>query len=241
MQNKSIIAMVPARIGSTRLPMKNLALLAGRPLVSYALQAAKDSNAFSRVVLNGDHEVFRSVAEEYGVEFYLRPAALGASSVKSDDVVFDFMEKHPCEIVCWVNSIAPLQQPEEINNVVSYFIEEKLDTLFTVEEKKVHGLFKGEPINFTTNGKFSQTQDLTPVSIYSYSIMMWRCKAFIEGMNKRGFAFYAGKVGHYPISKRSSIIIKTKEDLFLAEAMYDTTNKEVVYHKSVKDIKIGNV
>ena len=66
----NIIAMVPARIGSTRLKMKNLALINGKPLISYAIEAAKASGVFSRVVVNSDNEIFAGIAKRYGVDFY---------------------------------------------------------------------------------------------------------------------------------------------------------------------------
>src|SRR3989304_395347 len=72
-EKTNIIAMVPARIGSTRLKMKNLALINGKPLISYAIDAAKASGVFSRVVVNSDNEIFAGVAERYGADFYLRP------------------------------------------------------------------------------------------------------------------------------------------------------------------------
>ena len=95
----TIYAMIPARIGSTRFKMKNLAMLNGKPMIAYAIVAALSSKVFDRVIVNSDSDVFRSIAEEYGAEFYLRPEHLGGSSVKSDDVVKDFIDKYPCDIV----------------------------------------------------------------------------------------------------------------------------------------------
>ena len=98
-----VVAMVPARMGSERLQMKNLALLDGKPLISYAIQAAKASGVFDRVVLNSDSAVFEQVAHQYDIDFYLRPTELGSSDTKSDTVVYDFMEHIPSDIVAWVN------------------------------------------------------------------------------------------------------------------------------------------
>ena len=53
-KSKNIIAMIPARMGSTRLTMKNLALLNGKPLIYYAINAAKDSEVFKRIVINSE-------------------------------------------------------------------------------------------------------------------------------------------------------------------------------------------
>ena len=106
-----VIAMIPARIGSSRLAMKNLALLDGKPLIYYAIQTAKQSGVFEEVVVNSDSRVFEKIAIRYGVDFYFRPEQLGSSEAKSDSVVYDFMQHYPADVLVWVNSIAPLQCP----------------------------------------------------------------------------------------------------------------------------------
>ncbi len=214
---EKVVAMIPARIGSTRLPKKNLALINGEPLISYAINAAKSSGVFDRIVVNADDKVFEEVAKRYGVEFYLRPEHLGSSTTKSDDVVCDFMKKHPGDIVCWVNSISPLQTGEEIKSVVGHFQKEGLDSLITVIDQQVHANFNGNPLNYNTDELFAQTQDLIPVELFVYSVMMWRTTSFLDAYEKQNHAFFVGKVGFFPVSKLSALIIKRKEDLKLAE------------------------
>lgn len=215
----NVVAMVPARMGSERLKMKNLALLNGRPLISYAIEAAKSSGVFSRVVLNSEGAIFQQVADRYGIDFYHRPEKLGSSETKSDDVVYDFMQKHPSEIVAWVNPISPLQTPEEVRDVINYFIKENLDSLITVEDQRVHCAFEGQPMNFKVDEIFAKTQDLVPVQAFVYSVMMWRTTTFMENFEKHGHALMSGKLGYFPVSKRSGVIIKTDEDLMIAESI----------------------
>ena len=211
--------MIPARIGSTRLPMKNLALLDGRPLIVHVIEAARDAGVFDRIVLNSDSEIFRTIAQRCDVEFYGRPAALGSSTTQSDDVVLDFMEKHSAQVVAWVNPISPLQTGREIRGVVRHFLEQNLDSLITVLDEHVHCVFEGAPVNFQIDEKFTQTQDLVPVERFVYSVMMWKTDNFVTKMGQQDHAFLSGRVGYYRVSKLSSIIIKTEEDLRMANAL----------------------
>lgn len=220
-----VIAMVPARLGSERLKLKNLALLDGRPLISYAIEAAKQAGVFDRVVLNSDGDIFGAVARRHGVEFYQRPLQLGSSDTKSDEVVYDFILKHPCDIVAWVNPTSPLQTGAEVRSVVQHFIQEGLDSLITVKEEQVHCIYQGRPINFTEEGLFAKTQDLTPAQFFVYSVMMWRTQTFLETYRRQGYALFCGKIGYFPVSKQSSIIIKTDEDLLIAESVLKATAK----------------
>lgn len=236
-----IIAMVPARAGSTRLPAKNLALLNGRPVISYAIAAAKESAVFDKVVVNSDHPIFKEIARRHGVDFYLRPAELGSSTAKSDSVVYDFMKKNPSELLAWVNPTSPLQTAEEIRKVVEYFEKESLDSLITVKNEQVHCVYQNEPVNFGTDEVFAQTQDLFPVQPFVYSIMMWRNRTFVQEFERRGYALLSGKVGYFPISKESAIIIKTMEDLRLAEYVLKAGVSKEQYHVSYDELaeKIG--
>ncbi|MBN1353228.1 MAG: hypothetical protein JW994_00970 [Candidatus Omnitrophica bacterium] len=238
MVKRRITAMVPARTGSTRLKMKNLALIKGRPLIYYAIKAARDSGIFSNIVVNAEDAIFSKIAERYGVDFYKRPDCLVKPNTKTDIVVYDFLKKNPCDIVAWVSPIAPLQDGEEVKKIVQYFIKEKLDTLMTVKNEKVHSVYKNKPINFRMNEIFAQTQDIIPVQRFVYSVMMWRSVTFMKHFDRKGHALLSGKIGFYPVSSFSSIIVKKKEDLmlvdYIARAMAGNKNYTVKYDRIIK-------
>lgn len=233
--------MIPARMGSTRLAMKNLALLNGKPLIYYAIKAAKDSGVFNRVVINSEDILFEKIARRYKVEFYQRPFQWATSAAKSDFVVYDFVKNNPCDIIVWVNPTSPLQTGEEIKKVVDYFRKENLDTLITVKDEHVHCVYKRRPVNFKLGEVFAQTQDLIPVQPFVYSVMMWKTDIFMRAFEKKGHAFFCGKAGFYPVSKLSSIVIKRKDDLMLADYILRTMTKnksyEVLYDKAVGNFK----
>ncbi len=240
MNESKTIAMIPARIGSTRLKMKNLALINNKPLISYSIRAAQDSGVFERVVINSDHEIFAKIAKRYGAEFYHRPRELGGSSIKSDDVVMDFMEKNPCDTVAWVNPTSPLQSGKEVGDVVRFFNKERLDSLITVKDEQVHCLYKDRPVNFDPLEKFAQTQDLIPVQTFVYSVMMWRVSTFMSEYKEKGYAFFCGRTGTFPVRRLSGIIIKRPEDLMLADFILrssENTEYQLKYDEAVSSIE----
>ena len=67
-----IVAMIPARLGSKRIKHKNLRLLDGKPLVSHVLEKCKDANIFSEIYINSESELFKGIANDFGVKLYLR-------------------------------------------------------------------------------------------------------------------------------------------------------------------------
>jgi CMP-N,N'-diacetyllegionaminic acid synthase len=75
------IAFVPARSGSERVPGKNVRPLAGHPLLAYAIETARQSGVFERVVLSTDSEAIAEVGRAYGADVpFLRPAELATST-----------------------------------------------------------------------------------------------------------------------------------------------------------------
>jgi len=71
----TLVALVPARAGSQRVPGKNVRRLAGHPLLAYAIAAARQSGIADRVVCSTDSEEIAAVARWYGAEApFLRPA-----------------------------------------------------------------------------------------------------------------------------------------------------------------------
>ena len=69
------IAVIPARSGSERVPQKNIRVLAGHPLIAYAVETAKQAGVFERVICSTDSEEIAEIARWYGAEVpFLRPA-----------------------------------------------------------------------------------------------------------------------------------------------------------------------
>ena len=237
---RKIIAMIPARVGSQRLKFKNLALLNGKPLIYYSIQAAKKSKIFNQIVLNSDHKIFKKISQRYKISFYLRPKKIGKSNTKSDEVVNDFIKKYnDNDILVWVNPIAPLQDSEDINNIVRFFIKKKLDSLITTEKKQVHCLYKKKPINFKIREKFAKTQNLEPIDFFSYTIMMWKTKTFTKNYRKYKSGIICGKFSSYNLDSSKSTIIKDSNDLKLVESLMKSSKnkyKKVKYDKIYKNL-----
>lgn len=220
MKKPNVYAMIPARYGSERLKTKNLALINGKPMISYAIDAAISSRVFDEVIVNSEHQIFGEIASRHSVKFYQRPEELGRSETRSDAVVADFMLAHAeADIVAWVNPTSPLQTAMDVAEILEYFIRSEKDSLVSSETKQVHCLYKDNPINFNINEAFEKTQDLVSVEALTYSVMVWRVSSFLDYYTQFGHAMCCGNFGVYPADKRTSFIVKNKEDLMLADSL----------------------
>lgn len=77
----SVVAFVPARQGSKRIPGKNVRLLNGHPMLAYTIAPAIESGVFDSVIVSTDSEEIAAVARHYGAEVpFLRPAPFASDT-----------------------------------------------------------------------------------------------------------------------------------------------------------------
>jgi CMP-N-acetylneuraminic acid synthetase len=213
-----ILAMIPARMGSQRLKQKNLRELAGVPLIVRAIRKCQAAGVFDGICVNSEHPSFGEIATAEGVEFHQRPEALGNNQATSEQYITEFLQKHPCDFVVQVHSIAPLLSVEDVKTFVTELKKGLCDCLLSVDPIQIECAYHGQPVNFTFAEK-TNSQDLEPVLRISWSITGWRRSTFLAASAAGKCATYAGKVGYFPVSRLAGHVIKTEEDLQLAEAL----------------------
>lgn len=136
-----MLGLIPARGGSKGIPRKNLASLAGRPLLAYTCEAALASAALDRVLLSTDDEEIAAVGRAHGVDVpFLRPAELARDDTPSVDVVLhalDWLREHESvepKIVVLLQPTSPLRPAEHIDHSVALLRESSADAVVTVVE-----------------------------------------------------------------------------------------------------------
>ena len=93
MDSEKIIAVIPARAGSKRLPRKNILPLAGRPCIEWTLEAVSESTEVSRVAVSTDDPTVQELASHYAdVEIVDRPELLGRDEASTVDVMLHALE-----------------------------------------------------------------------------------------------------------------------------------------------------
>ncbi|MBP1571951.1 MAG: cytidyltransferase, partial [Oscillospiraceae bacterium] len=84
-----ILAVIPARAGSVGIPNKNIRLINGKPLISYAIANAKNSKYITDIVVTTDSAQVEIVAEQMGVAVHHRAPHLCDSKATLDGVIYD--------------------------------------------------------------------------------------------------------------------------------------------------------
>jgi CMP-N-acetylneuraminic acid synthetase len=213
-----LIAMIPARMGSQRLKHKNLRELGGVPLITRAIRKCKAASVFSEIWVNSEHSAFEEIACQEGAMFHLRPEDLGGDRATSEQFVREFLEKHACDLIFQVHSIAPLLNAREVSEFVTSMRNGPWDTLLSYEPIQIECALEGRPVNFSFSEK-TNSQDLRPVQRITWSISGWRRDTYLAAAASGGCATYSGNIGLYPVSHLAAHVIKTEDDLRFAEAV----------------------
>jgi CMP-N-acetylneuraminic acid synthetase len=83
------LCVIPARRGSKRLPLKNIRLLHGKPMLAYTVEAARGSGIFDEVFVSTEDREIAAIASSFGATVHARPEALAGDLVSATDVCLD--------------------------------------------------------------------------------------------------------------------------------------------------------
>ena len=117
-----IVAMIPARMGSKRIPKKNIRLLNGKPLIQYAIDAVKEADCFDEIWVNSEADVIEKIAIASGVNFYRRPEYYASDEASNDEFTEDFFNNIDTDIVIQVLPTSPFISAQEIKDFVQKFV-----------------------------------------------------------------------------------------------------------------------
>ena len=143
--NTSIVALIPARAGSKRVPDKNIRPLAGHPLIAYSIAAALESGIFADVIVSTDSEKYAQIVKHYGAEIpFLRPAELAGDQSPDIEWLEDTLKRlqgvgraYDCFSI--LRPTSPFRLPETIQRAWQEFSTQNgVDSLRAVEKCSQH-------------------------------------------------------------------------------------------------------
>ena len=232
-----VIAMIPARMGSKRVKNKNLRCINDKPLISYIVKSAIESDVFDEIYINSESDIFKKLADELGVKFYKRPAELSTDTATNDQFALDFIDNNPCDTLIQLLSTSPFLTPNEIKGFVTDMDNNNYETLIAVSNAQIECVYDGKPINFNQKGDTLPSQQLKPIQIYACGIMGWDTNRYRENINKFGSAYHGGdgRTGFYELKGFSALDIDNEEDFKMAELvakhLNTTDEQEPTYYE----------
>jgi len=214
----NIVAIVPMRHDSERVPGKNYRPFGGKPLFHHILESLVASPAVSKVVIDTDSETIRADAVEAfpGVDVLERPAHLRDGMTSMNDVLLHDVARLDADLFLQTHSTNPLLRTETVTTAIETFLDSaQSDSLFGVTRLQTR-LWNaaGEPINHDRS-LLVRTQDLPPVFEENSCLYLFTR----ESLERHG-----SRIGERPVlfevPRDEAWDIDEEVDFEIAEALY---------------------
>jgi len=226
MKKEEAISIIAARGGSKRFPKKNIQLLDGKPLIFYAIDAAKKSKFVKEVIVNTDDTQIADIAKTLGAKVpYLRPKKLANDTIQADMAVAEMVERldlyKKYEAVVINPPTSPFIKPKHIDDCLTLlFNNSEFDSVTTLSrlDNRHHSLNLG--IKKSSNEWkfiFGQERDnfksrqSKPENYKFCNLFAIRSKQILKGDR------FGKKLGFIELPSFFSHDIDSEFDLFLAE------------------------
>jgi pseudaminic acid cytidylyltransferase len=138
MINDKVVAIIPARGGSKRIPCKNIKLFSGQPIISYSIRVAQETGLFDRIIVSTDSLEIAAIARECGADVpFLRPAELANDFAGTAEVVchaIEWLTKEGTrpEFICCIYATAPLIQARYLKQGYDKLVSSDATSAFSI-------------------------------------------------------------------------------------------------------------
>ncbi len=222
----TILALVTARGGSKGLPGKNILPLAGRPLIGWTIEAARDSGRLDRIILSTDDPAIVEVARSHGAEApFLRPTELARDDSPHIDAVLhalQWLDRHDGyrpDFVLLLQPTSPLRTSRDIGAAIAMAESGAADSVVGVTQTHDHPylarrmssdglLFPFVPCDID----YPRRQDLSPAYAVNGAIYLNRRERLLATRS-----FESGRAVGYEMPAERSLQIDTAWDFHLCD------------------------
>lgn len=223
----SHLCFIPARGGSKRIPRKNVRPLAGKLLLAYTIEAARDSGLFREIVVSSDDDEVLAIANDFGATGDRRPEALGGDRVRFVEVLAEYLQRSAhCERFTDVSVLlptCPFRTAEDIHSAAalrhaapdSFVISLSAYDFppeFACDYQSTSGVVKlRQPEVYARS---TQSQSVTPAFHPNGAIYMGAVSRFLDGLS-----FFQSPLLGYLMPPERSLDLDHPHQWEIAEAL----------------------
>lgn len=224
---KKILAVIPARGGSKRIPHKNIIDFQGKPLIAWAIEEINKTSLFDDVIVSTDDEKIAEISKKFGanVPFLREKYADDHSPVSL--VTAHVLEKllpKKYDMVVQMMPNCPLRNAEDIEKALENFIENNLDfqiSCFPFGWMNPWWAYRLEKDNtpipvFEDEMRNRRSQDQPELYCPTGAIWIAKANKLLESKN-----FYGKDFKFFPMNWQSALDIDTYEDLEMANVLFE--------------------
>lgn len=220
-----VVAIIPARGGSQRIPQKNIKEIGGDPLVGIAARHGTESERIDRTIVNSDDPEIRAAAEEYGAEVMDRPDRFTQdNSVQEVDRLLQWCIEElesrgdSVGVVVLLYPTAPLRTVETIDEAVGLVTDDEYDSVLSLHEDTSYlwevADGEAEPTNYDPSKRGPTQNEAWNQWVENLAVYATDRDVFMETGYRLG-----GKTGYVEMPEWRSVDIDTPTELHIARLL----------------------
>lgn len=223
--NKRVLALVPARGGSKRIPNKNIVEFCGSPLINMTLKCSLDSEYIDEIVVSTDNKEISEAANKFDVEVIQRPKTISGDHSPTIDTILHVLEykNKGFEIIILLQPTSPLRTANDVDRALEYHQDKNshsvisvCETEYNIQHINVLPESKNMKNFINENDAKIRTQDLPKYYCLNGALYI----ADIIPLKKNKTFFMGENTYAYIMDKINSIDIDDQYDLKVAEFLF---------------------
>lgn len=133
------VALIPARGGSKSIPLKNIKIINGKPLIYWVLKAAVECKYIDIIYVATENQLIKSTVEKLGLE---KVKVIGRSKESASDeastelLMLEFANKYYFDNIVLIQATSPLLKSEDLDNGFNKINNLNIDSVISVVEQK---------------------------------------------------------------------------------------------------------
>ncbi len=228
-EDKKVLALVPARAGSKGLPGKNIRPFCGKPLLQWSVEHGLQARYVDKVIVSTDSEEFAQIARQAGGDVpFIRPAELSSDLSSSIDVILhavEYLEAHDerYNILALLEPTSPLRRPQDIDGALESLLQNKnAESIVSVSQVEAHHpaflMRQGKDgflTPFLSDFEVLRRQDVAPLHFLDGTLYI----SWVNAIKKRKGFYHEATLG-YEMPKYQSFEVDDMDDFIISEALF---------------------
>lgn len=219
----NILYLIPARGGSKGIPHKNIKPLAGKPLIHYSIDVARELTTDNNICVSTDDDEIIKVVEDYGLKVpFKRPAELATDTASTNDVILHAIDYYESigksyDVIVLLQPTSPLRRSQHVREALSLY-KSDVDMVISVRKSHAATVLCEENndgfLELTLNKRAKRRQDIENYYEYNGAIYIIN----IKSIKREPLSKFSKKL-KYIMDETSSIDIDSIKDLCIAEIL----------------------
>lgn len=216
----AVVAFIPVRGGSKSIPLKNIKLLNGKPLIYWSAKSCNDCQAIDRVVIATDNTQIENTVIDFRltkVEIYRRSPKNAQDASTTESVMLEYIKSRGLsddDTFILVQATSPFTKSIHLDEALVKYSSENHDSLLSVcRSKRFYWNESGTPINYDYKSR-PRRQDFQGQLLENGAFYINRVQNIVAEENR-----LSGEIGFYIMPEYSSLELDEPDDWITAEQL----------------------